>query len=530
MAVLALALALDRDTEDRLLADIIEHGHVIVARPANVRELLAAVERHAPDALIVGATTGTLTAELLAATDASGIRVVALAATAEERRYVSGLGLHEVVPADAAWAEVERMLITGGEIPLRIDDDGPASHRGPDHGPRDEARGEPQDEPRGGSGDEPQDGTRIGSAPGPAAPPDRPRPRRRSGGGRRAWPARPLRHRTTSATTAAEGAAGGADHTAAVHTADDRRARGRPADGVGAAGMTGAGTVIAVWGPAGAPGRTTLAINIAAEIAAAGHTVVLADVDTYSGSIAPSLGLLDEAPGFAAACRLWGNGTLTQGELERIGHRYNSPRGAFWVLTGIGRPSRWPELSAERVNGTIGALRRWTDYVVLDTGFSLESDEEISSDLFAPRRNAATLAALGAADDVVACGLADPVGMARFLRAWGDLAEVINTHRVHVVMNRVRGTAVGLGARGQVASALRRFGGIEAAALVPHDQAGADAAVLTGRTLRDAAPRSPARLGILGFVRDDLLPAPDGRAVRRPWQRVWRWRGAATAT
>ena len=101
-----LALALDRDTEDRLLADIIEHGHVIVARPANIRELLASIDRHAPEALIVGATPGTLTADLLAASDAGGIRVVALAATEAERRYAAELGLHEVVRADAGWPEI----------------------------------------------------------------------------------------------------------------------------------------------------------------------------------------------------------------------------------------------------------------------------------------------------------------------------------------------------------------------------------------------------------------------------------------
>jgi len=516
--MVTLALALDRDTEDRLLADIIESGHVIVARPANVRELLAVIDRHAPDALIVGATTGTLTAELLAATDASGIRVVALTATAEERRYVAGLGLHEVVAADADWADVERVLTLGGDIPLRIDDT-------PVHPvPADPSQQEP-----------------TGTTPSRAG---RSRARRRADSGRRARSSSSRQSRRQAEAAAASAAAsadpGAATSAIGAHPSGaDRNAGGSavrrpdaadPAAEHAVAGLTGDGTVIAVWGPAGAPGRTTLAINIAAEIAAAGHTVVLADVDTYSGSIAPSLGLLDEAPGFAAACRLSGNGALSQTELERIAHRYNSPRGAFWVLTGIGRPSRWPELSAERVNGTIGALRRWTDYVVLDTGFSLESDEEISSDLFAPRRNAATLAALGAADRVVACGLADPVGLARFLRAWGDLTEVISTHRVDVVMNRVRSSAVGLGPRGQVESALRRFGGIEAAALVPHDQAGVDAAVLTGRTLRDAAPRSPARLSILGFVRDELLPAPDARPARHAWPGAWRWRRAATAT
>ena len=171
-----------------------------------------------------------------------------------------------------------------------------------------------------------------------------------------------------------------------------------------------AGTVIAVWGPAGAPGRTTVAINVAAELAVAGYSVALADVDTYSGSIAPALGMLDEAPGFAAACRLAGVDGLDQAELQRIGQRYGSGRSSFWVLTGIGRPSRWPELSAARVAATLQRCREWVDFTVVDTGFSLEHDEEISSDLFAPRRNAASITALREADRVIAVGAADPVG------------------------------------------------------------------------------------------------------------------------
>ncbi len=284
------------------------------------------------------------------------------------------------------------------------------------------------------------------------------------------------------------------------------------------------GTVVAVWGPSGAPGRTTLAINIAAEIAAAGHTVVLADVDTYGGTVAPALGMLDEAPGFAAACRLAGSESLTRTEFERVAQRYNSPHGAFWVLTGLGSPSRWPELSATRVTQTIQALREWVDYVVLDTGFSLESDEEISSDLFAPRRNAATVSALREADQVIACGLADPVGMARFLRAWVDLGDILTTERVVVVMNRVRASAIGLDPNAQVESTLRRFGGIESPVLIPHDQQALDTAVLAGRTLRDAAPKSPARIAIRRFVRSQILPEPpmvEGGSGRIPrWLRL----------
>jgi MinD-like ATPase involved in chromosome partitioning or flagellar assembly len=412
MTVAGLALALDRRTEDRLLPDMVEHGHSILARVATARDMIATLAGMSVDVAIVGASRVTLTAALIAECDGKGVRLIALTASEPECRYAASLGLYEVIDAHVPWLDIETMLAGGVVVPLRVGD-----------------------------------GTRP-------------------------------------------------------------------------AGAMNAGTVIAVWGPAGAPGRTTLAINIAAEIAAAGHTVALADVDTYSGSVAPSLGMLDEAPGFAAACRLAGADSLTVSELERIAQRYNSPQGAFWVLTGIGRPSRWPELSADRVNKTVQALRHWVDYVVIDTGFSLESDEEISSDLFAPRRNAATVSALRQADHVVACGLADPVGMARFLRAWVELADVLDTERVSVVMNRVRASAIGLDPAGQVVSTLRRFGNIESPVLVPHDQQGTDAAVLTGRTLRDAAPKSPARASIRRFVRSELLAEPAGAAATRAQKRA----------
>ena len=274
------------------------------------------------------------------------------------------------------------------------------------------------------------------------------------------------------------------------------------------------GSVIAVWGPAGSPGRTTLAIGIAAEIAARGHTVALADVDTHGASVAPALGMLDEAPGFAAACRLAGNDALTTTEFERIAQRYESPLGGFWVLTGIGRASRWPELSADRVAKTIAQLRGWADYTVLDTGSSLENDEEISSDLFAPRRNAATVTALHDADHVVAVGSADPVGLSRFLRSYVDLAETISTTNVTVAMNRIRASSIGMNPNGQVTQTLSRFGGIESPVLIPWDMNAVDGAVLSGRTLADSAPKSPARLAIRDLVAARLLPEEAPRTLR----------------
>ena len=90
------------------------------------------------------------------------------------------------------------------------------------------------------------------------------------------------------------------------------------------------GKVTAVWGPAGAPGRTTTAIALASELAAAGLRVALVDADTVGAAIAPSLGLLDEAPGLAAACRLAAASALTGAELDRVAQRYRCTRGSCW--------------------------------------------------------------------------------------------------------------------------------------------------------------------------------------------------------
>jgi hypothetical protein len=286
------------------------------------------------------------------------------------------------------------------------------------------------------------------------------------------------------------------------------------------------GEVVAVWGPAGAPGRTTVATTLAAELAAAGRTVVLADVDTYGGAIAPALGLLDEAPGFAAACRLAGAESLTHAEFTRIAQRYTSPRGSFWVLTGLGRPARWPELTPDRVTRALESCTLWADHVIVDVGFSLESDEEVSSDLFAPRRNGATLAALRAAQRIVAVGLADPVGLSRLLRVYPELNEIAPQIRPDLLINRVRSSVVGLNPKGQLTATLARFGGVAPAVLIPDDPSGCDAAILGACTLGEAAPKSPALAALRAFATGSLAPEIGELRVRRRRRAT---RAAATA-
>ena len=150
---------------------------------------------------------------------------------------------------------------------------------------------------------------------------------------------------------------------------------------------------------------------------------------------------------------------------------------------------------------------------MIDIAASLEHDDGLASDLAAPRRDAAGLEVLRTADRVVVVGAADPVGIPRLLRGHAELLELVDHERVTVVVNKLRAAAVGVNPGGQVRQTLARFGGIDDPVLVPWDAAGFDAAVLGGRPLADAAPRSPARVAIRGLAAS-LMPSAAARPRR----------------
>src|SRR5215468_63015 len=100
------------------------------------------------------------------------------------------------------------------------------------------------------------------------------------------------------------------------------------------------GSVVAVWGPTGAPGRTTVAVALADELSRLGSSSLLVDADVYGGVIAAVLGLLDESPGFAAACR---QSAARRLDPETLAGLCWAVTPSFRVLTGVPRSERWPE-------------------------------------------------------------------------------------------------------------------------------------------------------------------------------------------
>ena len=277
----------------------------------------------------------------------------------------------------------------------------------------------------------------------------------------------------------------------------------------------GAGRVVAVWGPTGAPGRTTVAVGLADEAARLGVSTLLVDADVYGGVVAQVLGLLDESPGLAGAARLAGSGTLDTAALVRLAW---AVRPQLRVLTGLSRADRWPELRPRAVSTVLDEARRLAELVVVDCSFSIEDDEELSFDTAAPRRNGATLAVLDAADTVLCVSGADPVALQRTVRALDELREVLPGTEPVVVVNQVRRGPVPGEPRAEIAAAVQRFTGREVGFFLPDERSATDAALSTGRTLAEVAPRSPLRTALRSLAADVtgvVAPRSDRRALLR---------------
>lgn len=275
----------------------------------------------------------------------------------------------------------------------------------------------------------------------------------------------------------------------------------------------GGGRIVAVWGPTGAPGRTTVAIGIAEEASRLGVSTLLIDADTYGGCVAQVLGFLDESPGLAAAARLAGSGRLDLPALTGLARTTSS-----WlrVLTGIARADRWPELSGKAVASVLDLCRQMAALVVVDCGFSLEQDEEIVYDTVAPRRNAATIAAVEAAHTVVAVGAADPVGLHRLVRGLADLRELSLSGRLRVVINKVRRGITPGDPQVEAAGALLRHAGIGDATFLPYDRTALDRALGAGRSLAEVAPTSALRRALVQLAAEHAdVAAPTGHTGRR---------------
>jgi MinD-like ATPase involved in chromosome partitioning or flagellar assembly len=263
------------------------------------------------------------------------------------------------------------------------------------------------------------------------------------------------------------------------------------------------GGVVAVWGPAGAPGRTTLATGIACELAARRLPTVLLDADPAGGAVATLLGIVDEVSGLLAAGRLAVAGDLPAGLPGVL--RGCGPH--LGVVTGLPRAERWAELRPGLVH-EIAESGRSHGHVVVDTGAGLEDDGATTG---RGGRHQLTLDAIDAADVLVVVGTPDPVGLSRLARGLADLRESTSS-LPHVVVNRMR-PSLGWSER-EVVEALAAVGHPGPVRFLPDDPPTVDRAAVSGRSLRETAPEA-ALTRAIGRLVDAFAPRAAAPGVRR---------------
>jgi len=193
------------------------------------------------------------------------------------------------------------------------------------------------------------------------------------------------------------------------------------------------GAVIAVWGTSGAPGRTTIAIALSEACARLGLRTLMVDGDTHGPSIAPSLGITEQASGVLLACKHAEQGSLDEDALERA---MRGIKPGLDVLTGLDDSTRWAEFRGQAFARVLHVSRAVADVTVVDIHSCLESTSDPITGMRG-ERNGISRATLGNADHVVLVSRPDPVGVARLVRSLAILGEVAGERRPHVLVNRV---------------------------------------------------------------------------------------------
>lgn len=108
-----LVLSLDPRVEDRIIHDLVDAGHTVVARVETAAQIIEVVTSGEVDRALVSATRSRLDDATMAACDDRAVRLVALASGDLQRRHAASVGVFEVLPENAEWQEIDRMLSDG---------------------------------------------------------------------------------------------------------------------------------------------------------------------------------------------------------------------------------------------------------------------------------------------------------------------------------------------------------------------------------------------------------------------------------
>jgi MinD-like ATPase involved in chromosome partitioning or flagellar assembly len=249
-----------------------------------------------------------------------------------------------------------------------------------------------------------------------------------------------------------------------------------------AAGMP--GELILVQGVNSGAGRSTVALNLAFELAGMGARVCLVDLDAQWPSLHKHLALNQQQASVLAACRFLEQGKLDANAYESLVVRVVAKGASIDFLSGYGLDHVGDALSGESLTQLMQHLLAKYDYVVADTAIAAAFQN-------APAEAAAAtviaqLTSLASKSVIVT--LSDPISLGRFVESQGVLQVA---PAAILVVNRFRQSALGGRPHWQLQQVLSSNTGHTSAALIPED-AEFDAAMLQGVPLRQVSTKTPA--------------------------------------
>jgi MinD-like ATPase involved in chromosome partitioning or flagellar assembly len=244
--------------------------------------------------------------------------------------------------------------------------------------------------------------------------------------------------------------------------------------------------VIAVMSPHGSTGKTTVAINIALELAAEKFRVLIIDADLDGPSVANYFCLSELPAGLVGAIRIASQNRFDQAQLERLSVQV--PKSSITVLPGV-ISEHYLELTKDILAAILETAKASFDFVVVDLGSLKPSQEfDLTSEI------------VRVSDQVVVVALADPIGIFRLLRLEQGLLGL--TDNPKLVINRLRNSVIAQ-AKTEIKTTLAGLGAIEAAAFLPDDPASVDQATRLGMVTGARSGSFRSAVGI--FTRVSIL-------------------------
>lgn len=197
------------------------------------------------------------------------------------------------------------------------------------------------------------------------------------------------------------------------------------------------GKIIAIWGTSGAPGRTTVAINLAAALHHSNSLppirTLLIDADTYAPSVAHALGMSTDVSSLSAIARYAARGDV---HAEHIEHAQQTSDEGIPVITGLSTPHRWREASPSALTQCLRAAREHAEYIIVDCASgTLDPLDDFGR--FNAGRDEATAAVLKVSDLILVVARSDAEGLHRLMYSLEWLRAHISGPQVHIVANMV---------------------------------------------------------------------------------------------